>query len=222
MIWTPNQIIGCRFENSPNNANGDTFTEVGAVSYEDGPVGRQLDISAANAYVEMGNNYVGPKYHGAEAITISGWYTPTANIARGDCFYTVMFNRAAINISMRNLSLRVSARSISSEGGGALEYAYDFQLHETAHVSIIISFSGKYIRSYVNGQFYDEATGLGFSSNTYQHTNPNDINRIDTIGADMGGGNINREKIDELRVWKKEISPSDLKRVYHGLHPLNG
>lgn len=228
MIWTKHQVMGCPFENNPHNINGDTFTENGNVSYRDGRFGRELDISASNAYIDLGKNYVGPMVDGSEVVTISAVIQSTnLNLSRQDIFYVCNGTQGGQSPSLllRILSgnqLRIEARSTSSDALQAHIISGVLSTNQKTHVIGIFDFKNKKIEGYINGIFHSESTGLSFSSDNYVHTAVQ-ADFDDYIGIDA---NLRFDRkyfgyIDDFRVWKDRIPLNDVKRLYHGLHPIS-
>ena len=235
MIWTKNQIIGCRFENSLNSADGEQFTANGTISYGDGFFGKELDLTSSGSFVELGGiNTIGNKIDGAKAITISMFVTPTTlSPSRQDILYIPNYfptNRGAgLIFGIRNntsFDIRGRSRGISTSNNvnENLSVSNVFSVSIRHHLVGIFDFENKELVAYVNGVEVGIADNLGWLDDEYSHSATGGSGQAACLGADanLAGSNKFTGFVDEFQVWRTRLSESDIKRIYHGLHPLNG
>ena len=227
MIWTPNQIIGCRFENSPNNANGDVFTEAGGLVYETGVMGMQANLASSNARILLGTNYIGHKMQGKRYFAICKWYTPTTiTVGNGEIISGGINDSGATRIthfiSNVNGQLRFGSRSQASDGiDSRLAINFSFQIGVPVHIAVLGDYQDKTIQLFLNGQLNQTETNLSWGSDFYDHSDySTGSDAIGIRGWTLTNGN--HGKTDELNMYSTYLPPSDIKRIYHGLHPLNG
>ena len=229
MIWAKEQVVGCRFENTPNNENGDVFTEVGSVAYRDGAYGREVDFSASGARIEMvDENYVGNKIHRAAAVTISLWAEVTTIAPDRQAIISIPnhFPSAGAGVIMEvrdnnALEIRSRSRGTLTTTNEALRIQNVFTVGEKYHCVGICDYWNSRLILYVNGQEIGMRTGLSWPTSEYSHTTGNTGDPC-MIGAHWDGSRHFSGYIDELNIYRTALNDSDIQRLYHGMHPLNG
>ena len=232
MIWVANQLVGCRFENNPDNANGDVFTEIGSVSYRDGASGREVDLSASGALIEMvDENYVGSQLHGAGAVTIAAWVEVTTIAPDRQTIVSIPnhfpSSGAGIIMEIRDnngLEIRGRSRGGISDPNQNLRVQDVFAVGEKYYCVGVWNFANKELILYVNGEEIGRETNISWPTSTYSHTS-GDTPHPCTIGAHFARFNAPRYfsgYIDELSIYRTGLNFFDIKRIMHGLHPLNG
>jgi hypothetical protein len=231
MIWTNKHVLSCGFENNPNNANGDSFTEVGSVAYADGVFGRQIDFLGQPSYLDLGESeYIGTRIDGASAITIDLIVTPASlSIARQELLYGNIGNQSGsrvvgtiINIENDD-QFRVGIRSRDSDSLQNHFATGVFQVGQPSHLTVIVDYAEKEIVVFFNGEFHSSTTGLSFGSNFYNHRAVTGTQRNDTIAIDPPANTARQftGKLDELNIWRGRLAPSDIKRLQHNFHPIS-
>ena len=178
-----------------------------------GLFGQAYSFDGDNDYINLGN------YTTAEekTYTVSAWfktdYTGREDIfgrgRSGNCYY----NPA---IYLQNGRVIASESSCNSDGriGGQYYPGVPISLGDWNHV--VLTRDGNTTKLYVNGY-------LQVTDNIIHGTPPNDYSRV-TIGAmfhtnNAGYGNSFRGLIDDVAVWNRAISASEVESIYNQVYP---
>jgi hypothetical protein len=180
-----------------------------------GKFGNGGKFDGLNDYVSLGNNAVGVDINGASGTTVSYWVNLSGTPTAGNTFQPIGI---VIGDSAAGLDSKIdSNRNISF--GGRSSLSDNFQnvgstgtLTEGTwtHVTGIYDYFNKKIYIYINGTL-DTSQTVSFAANTYTNSW--------TSGADLIGNFTSQTrylngKIDDVRIYNRTLSPSEVSQLY--------
>lgn len=197
------------------SGNGLVGTSTAALfpTWTTGKYGRAVSFNGTSQYITLGVGTVGAKVNGATSITMSAWINPTAyptSRARVVSFVQNTLTGGTIALNGATGNLEIGGRSVTSDTFQSVISSVIPQNRWT-HVVGILNFSTDTISIYINGTFVS-TTPVTFVSNTYVHQ-VFGANQ-DMVGAISGPNEFFSGKIDDVRVYNRQLSAAQVAALY--------
>ena len=226
MIRTKTMGLGMRLENNLNDIVGNSITvSGGSPTYVDGRLGRGLEFDSANSDALAGPNDLANI--GTGSLSVFCWL----NYDSIDGFSSFIFCKRLIGAGagQNGWFIRLEDRPpnyptgvlrgiIDFSGVGFMHFRSNTQLSidEWYHIGLIFDRDLDEIRIYINAELD--------STHDISAYNGNDIDNTEDflIGEENRNQSYYDGVLDEIAIYHNVINEGDIKRVMHGLHPLNG
>lgn len=201
-------------DNTPNDALG-TYngTLTNGATYGTGIISNGFSFDGVNDYVNLGNNL---DFDGSTPFSISAWHYQTPSLVS----FATIFSKIGYNPSSQGYKLNANAGKIrfflsAFQVGGGYCYVETTNTVLTANTWYHITFTydgSKDIsgcKIYVNGS----SVALSDLGNTLTGNTSNSYNAI--IGSDGGTQYYMRGVLDEVGVWNRELTASEITELYN-------
>ncbi|PJI98830.1 putative secreted protein (IPTL-CTERM system target) [Acidovorax sp. 69] len=190
------------FENNVNDSSGGGRNGAAtSLTYAAGRVGQAGSFNNATSFVEV-SGLAGVLPGGGDARTVSFWVNPSSTADNGN----------VVSWGQTNANQRFS---VLMEGGGELrmigegnDHSSGFFLPQGVWTHVAVSYDGSTLLFYVNGSIQDTKLGVVLATDNAQPLR---------IGINAQGRNDEffGGLIDEVRVYGRVLTPSDVTEVFN-------
>jgi hypothetical protein len=208
--WAFEEGTGTRAEDSSFNTNTGTLTLMNNSDWVQGRVGTALDFDGSDDYVVVGSD---ASLRPASAITICAWVfrRSDGSTRTGDGNYQdIIIRSSTSNNSNYAYEFESASKYIFRIGVGIELSSADTvsnELNTWIHLCVAYSNAdGGYL--YTNGIAVDSIDGTGDDLGTNTETV--------YIGGRSGASDIMDGKLDEVRIYNRALSASEIKALYDG------
>jgi len=217
MIATPNMKLYLPFERNANDfsGNGNNGTVYGASLVDGGKFGKCYSFDGVDDYIAIPDSY---DFH-LTKFTVACWVYLDSSIT---CVFFSSIN-SEVTGNDRGILFRVVNGELNVFlGCGISRYnyysGYNLDLETWTHVAA--TYDGSTLKMYANGELvYFVNTSVVPQYFTLGNNNV----RIGALKYDRLSGLVNyfRGDIDDMAIFSKALTESDIKRIMLNLHPLN-
>ncbi len=193
-------------------ANNGTLTNTPTKSV--GTVGQSLTLNGSNQYVSLGANAIGPDVSGASQITLAAWMKPSAHPSAASYARVLSYDVATGSTGgllglYDNGKIAVGGRSGS---GDSFQQATATapSLNEWHLVSGVLDIPNDTIYLYLDGVLL-VTQSVTFGNATYTQGSPTGA---DTIGSTNGSSQFFTGSVDEIRVFNRGLTASEMYQLY--------
>ncbi len=197
-------------------SGGNNGTLTNSPTKTQGKLGQGLSFDGTNDYVTLGNNTMGTDLDGATQITFSAWIKPTAYPSSGSRrrFFAVSMGGGVtgLMLSLYNNSgnlLEVGGRSYTSDSFQSVTETGP-SINEWHFVTGVFDIPNDTIKIYIDGVLV-KTGAVSFGSTTYQHATSS---YPDTLSSFEGAQEYFQGSLDEMRIYERELSLSEIKTLY--------
>ena len=207
MLKTPHLKAAYRFERESGgttpdwSGNGNNGTVYGA-TLVNGKFGKCYDFTT-NDYIKCNNSQIS-----SDNFTLSFWIKPSSISTTQAIFYKRL---AYASTECTVWALSGVLRWDYGSGGNDWTTTYILIKDIWQHITLVRTPTARYL--FVNGKYHSETSMT--SSTSYYST---DL----YIWSRDGSMSFLEGSLDEVQIYSKSLSLTDIKRIMTGLHPLNG
>lgn len=217
-LWN-NLISYWTGDNTPNDAIGTANgTLVNGATYTTGKINNGFSLDGVNDYVDLGNTF---NFDGTTAFSTSFWFKLNGNIA---------------NYTLNYLFGNQTTTAFPANGWGFFIYTGDGGASNKLQFALASSNTRCWVdikNNLVSNIWYHcvmtyNGNGLVSGLNTYIDTVSLKTTRADslttpinassqkmTIGSSVGTGNFFKGTIDEVAIWNKVLTPTEVTELYN-------
>ncbi len=184
-----------------SSGEGNDGTEQNGVAITNkGRFQQAYEFDGVNDFIDV--NSVKDNFNRTKDFTITGW----VNWLGGDRMYMLGYESSRFVFGKRNE--KVHFRYTNATGSGfTIESITTFTLNEWTYITVTYESSSQTVNIYYNGNFEN--------SGTIPITNDFDGVQLITIGSISGIGSFWNGTIDEVRVYNRSLSSSEIRELYN-------
>lgn len=200
-------------DNTPNDALGSyNGTLVNGATYGTGIVNQGFSLEGVNDYVSMGNVL---DFDGSTPFSISLWSYPTSLNS-----YRVMISKIARSPKFEGWTLQTNGNKIrlfiSSDytTNNYIDITSITSLTLNSWQHIVLTYDGNKNTSGIN--MYLNSTNISFTTALNALTGSVSNSDILNIGSNTGSSSFYNGVIDEVSIFSKVLSPTEVTELYNG------
>ncbi|MBB6670661.1 LamG-like jellyroll fold domain-containing protein [Cohnella nanjingensis] len=195
-----------------DSAQGNHPIRVGTSGYADGKSGQAIVMDGTD-YLDM-HYMIGNEIANADAVSVSVWINPSQMPAAGTR-YDILGTRIdgaqeGLELSIDSNAVRLGARSDKADAYQSKSVAFNSP-NEWHHVVGVVDYKNKSIKLYLDKVEQSPGGTFSFSRNDYRRYSPT---QEDRIGGNPGGGSNFVGRLDELKIYRKALTESEIDSLY--------
>jgi hypothetical protein len=203
------------YDRSGQGNNGYIIGQATSSAKTVGKVGQALSFDGVNDYVDIGMN-IGLLMESAPAITMTAWLKPRGYPtgragALTFIIHTIVVAEIGGRLGFQDGNLEVGGRSVSTIDSFQSATTTFPELNTWHFATGVLDFANNKIEIYIDGVLKITKT-VTFANSTYAHgfsTNK------DTIGSYIDTTEFFNGSIDEVRIYNRALSASEVARLYN-------
>jgi hypothetical protein len=208
--WKFDESAGTTATDSSTSGNNGTLTNGPTWQTSGGQFSGAVQLDGTNDYVTMGDPANGSLDFGTGSFTVSVWVYPTASV--GCCDMAVFKGGSSSSVAGYDMELGTGAW-MASISDGTTNYTVNFCGSPPAssnwyHLALVVDRSSQYVKTYYNGAYQNQTSIASLGSL--------DATRSLTIGASNVPSNLFQGKIDDLRIYNRALSSTEIASLYAG------
>ncbi|NTW31490.1 MAG: LamG domain-containing protein [Bacteroidetes bacterium] len=199
---------------SDATGNGYTLTNNNSVAYNTGIISNGIDGGSGNTNKDMTNSSGAAITSSTSPISISGWinfynnnnnYNVLAGVYNGASGIQLEYRITCAGDGDGNMQFTATRYKMQST---AYQVTYTPALTTSTWYQVVLTFDGSNLTLYVNG--VSRATGTTSGTGV-----SNDGTGIEVMSRALYAGNFAQAKIDEVGIWTRALSPSEVLQLYN-------
>ncbi|MFU1798139.1 sialidase family protein [Paenibacillus azoreducens] len=195
-----------------DSAQGNHPIPIGTTVYTPGKSGRAIKMDGSK-YFNM-HYMIGNEIANAEAISISVWINPRQMPAAGTR-YDILGTRIdgmqeGLELSVDSDAVRLGARSDKTDAYQSKSISFN-KPDSWHHIVGVVDFKNKTMKLYLDKVEQSPGETFVFGQNYYRRYSPS---QEDRIGGNPGGGSNFIGKMDELKIYRKALTQSEIDDLY--------